>query len=392
MKVVLAPASFKGFLLARQAAWAMRQGIRPLGAKTLLCPMADGGEGTLGCLYQGLGGRFHVLDVKNPIGRPIRARLLWQPRQRRAVIEMAQAAGWRSVRWKERDVALASTYGVGQLVRASLEFRPKQIVVTLGGSVTHDGGTGLLRALGVRFLDSSGCEVPEGCLGLERLHAIDTQGLDPRLADVSLAFAADVTIPLLGPDGATLLFAKQKGARLEDLPRYEAAMANFAEVCERSLGSQIDRPLAGAGGGTGAGLMLLGASAYRGAPWVASAIRLEERLNGADLVITGEGRLDRQSLQGKAPFYTIGLAQRLGVPAAIVVANISDGITPKTVGAEIIFFPRGMSAAEGRQRIRDNLARSAAWVVSRRLPSESPARSSSKSAVAAAAHTERRTV
>ncbi len=320
MKILLAPDSFKGSMTAPEAAEAMALGIQrvhPL-AELVLLPLADGGEGTVAALVAATGGQLRTARVTGPLGRKITAH--WGqlgPDGATAVVEVAAAAGLALVPPGKRDPARATTHGVGELLFSAASAGARRIIVGLGGSATNDGGAGALSALGVRFLDAAGVPLPRllGGLDLARLAAIDPSGLSLP-ADVSLVIASDVTNPLLGPNGAAAVYGPQKGADTETVKRLDAALANYAAVIERDLGKAVaHRPGAGAAGGLGAGLMaFFNAPLSSGIDLVLDAAGFDARLAGADWVWTGEGRIDAQTLQGKAIAGVLRHAQRQGVP------------------------------------------------------------------------------
>jgi len=317
--VVVAPNAFKGCLTAQQAAEAIAAGVRAAGAHAEIVPVADGGDGTLDVLIAGVGGTVMGVIARGPLGLPVRAHL-GRLSDGSGVVEMAQASGVALVPEAERDPMRASSFGTGELIRGALARRPARVLVALGGSATVDGGTGLARALGVRFFDEDGAEVPEGGGALERLARIDATRLDPRVRDTPIVACVDVSNPLLGPEGAAPVFGPQKGATPEQVRSLERGLARLAERLAADLGADVtDRPGAGAAGGTGAMLAALGANIRPGAEVVLDAVGFAAKLDEADLVLTGEGKLDRQSLSGKAPVAVAkACAERLVACAAIV--------------------------------------------------------------------------
>jgi len=264
--------------------------------------------------------------VRGPLGSPADAEwaLLVDGT---AVIEMAAASGLVLVSEAERDPRVATTYGVGELVRAALDTRAKRLIIGLGGSATNDGGAGMATALGVRFLDANGGELPPGGAALADLDGIDMSDVDPRVAGVEVVGASDVTNPLCGPEGASYVYGPQKGASPEVVRELDAALANYARVVERDLGVSVaDAPGAGAAGGLGAGLIaFLGAEIRPGVEVVAKVVRLRELLADADLVLTGEGRLDGQTRYGKTVAGVARLASEAGAPVLVVPGALGDG-------------------------------------------------------------------
>jgi glycerate kinase len=302
MKIVIAPDSFKGSLTAVQAATAIQNGAARVfpNATFELCPLADGGEGTLDALLSATGGFSKTVRVRGPLGESVEARWGILP-DGKGVIEMAQASGLPLVPPEKRDAKAASTFGTGQLISAALTANCREILVALGGSATTDGGAGALAALGVRFRDAREVVLWEGGAALSRLHTVDLRFFDERLKKVSFTLLCDVTNPLCGPDGAASIYGPQKGASSEDVKVLDAALHNFAQVTSRTIGRNLsNQPGAGAAGGLGFGLMAYcGATARAGVEVIIEAAGFEQKLEGADLVLTGEGSIDAQTMNGK---------------------------------------------------------------------------------------------
>ena len=329
MKVVIAPDSFKESLSAAEVASAIAAGLREVWPHAeLLCrPMADGGEGTVDALLAATGGEYRESRVRGPLGAPLLAHWGWLPAERCALIEMAAASGLQRVPPAERDVLRACSHGTGELIRAALDAGAVRIVLGLGGSATNDGGSGMLRALGVHLEDAAGRPLPPGGAALAQLARIDASGLAPRLAGVAVEVACDVDNPLCGPRGASAVFGPQKGADAAQVTQLDAALARFADCCATALGrDERERPGSGAAGGMGfAARTFLQASFRPGIELVAEVAGLEAALAGADLAITGEGRLDRQTLHGKTPLGVAALARRHGVPVVALAGSLGDG-------------------------------------------------------------------
>ncbi len=329
MRIVVAPQEFKGSLTAVEAAAAVAAGLAHAlpAAAVEQVPLADGGPGTVAAVVAAAGGELRTVPCRDPLGRPLTAAFALLDGGRTALIEMAAAAGLTLLRPDERDAKRASTEGVGDLIRAALDVGVRRIVVGLGGSATNDGGSGMARALGIRFLDADGHELPAGGAALARLDRVDTTGLDPRLRTVEVIGATDVRNPLCGPQGASAVYGPQKGATPADVAELDAALRRYAAVLRRDLGVDVaELPGAGAAGGLGAALVaFLGATLRSGFALVAEMVRLESRLAGADLVITGEGRLDGQSLFGKTTVGVARLARRHGVPAVALCGGLDEG-------------------------------------------------------------------
>ncbi len=324
MNILIAPQAFKGSLTAREVAEAIAAGVPPPSEVKLL-PVADGGEGTVEALLRALGGERRLAVVDDPLGRPVEASWAMLPGGR-AAVEMAAASGLPLLEASERDPRRASTYGTGQLILAALESGAGEIIVGIGGSATNDGGAFALQALGARLLDSDGKELPRSAIHLQRLARLDLSHLHPRLKKVQPRVMCDVTNPLLGPEGATAVYGPQKGVNEPMRPRLEAALARWADVVEGEVGLALrDAPGAGAAGGLGFALLAVGAKLEPGAGLVLDLAGFDQRLASADLVITGEGRLDGQSLFGKATVAVARRAKRAGVPVLAIVGGLGDG-------------------------------------------------------------------
>lgn len=334
LAVVVAPDSFGGALDSIGVAAAIATGwtrVRP-DDDLLVRPMADGGEGTLAAVAAALGdgAERRSTDTTDPLGRPISADWLLLDRGRTAFIELAAASGLARLAPEERtpDNALrASTRGSGALVTAALEAGVDRIILGLGGSATTDGGAGLLRALGLVLLDASGAELTDGGGALASLDRIDASGLDPRLAAVEVVVASDVTNPLCGPRGAAATYGPQKGADAATVAALDAALDRYGRAIEAATGRLVaDLPGAGAAGGTTAGLLGFTPARVRpGVEVVAELAGLAAALESADLVITGEGRADEQTLQGKAAIGVATLARSRSTPVVLLCGALGPG-------------------------------------------------------------------
>ena len=329
MRILVAPDSFKGSLSAPAAARAMARGIRAVfpEADVVEIPMADGGEGTVEALVAATGGNLRHASVRGPLGEPVDADWGVLGDGRTAVIEMAAASGLLWVPEGRRDPSIASTSGTGDLVKAALDAGLRRIVLGLGGSATNDGGAGFARALGARFLDEAGGDLPEGGAALARLARVELAGLDPRLAETELLVACDVDNPLCGPRGASAVFGPQKGATPEAVRELDAALARFARIAVRDTGREAaEVPGAGAAGGLGAGLLFFTPARLQpGVAVVLEAVGFDRRVEGADLVFTGEGRTDAQTAMGKAPAGVAAAARRHGIPVVCLSGGLGEG-------------------------------------------------------------------
>lgn len=357
MLVVIAPDSFKGSLSARQVAEAMAAGVRRVfpQAELSLVPMADGGEGTVQSLLDATGGTRREVMVDGPLGQPVRAFFGLLGGSQTAVLEMAAASGLTLVPEEQRNPLLASTYGTGQLIRAALDAGARRILIGIGGSATNDGGAGMAEALGFCLLDAEGNALPRGGAALRRLARIDTGGVDPRIGTTEFVVACDVTNPLLGSDGASAVYGPQKGASPAMVAELDAALAQFARVIGAAFGLSVaEMPGAGAAGGLGAGLMAFcGARLVRGVQMVIDATGLRERLHRADLVLTGEGRLDGQTVQGKTVNGVALAAKEFGLPVLAVGGGLGPGheaVYDAGIDAATTIVPGPMSLDEAVAR------------------------------------------
>lgn len=363
MRIVIAPDSFKGSLTARQAAEAMAAGARRVfpDAELILVPMADGGEGTVQSLLDALGGDRRTVTVEDPLGRPVEASFGLLGEGDAAVLEMAAASGLTLVPEELRDPLRASTYGTGQLIRAALDAGARRILIGIGGSATNDGGAGMAEALGYRFLDAAGERLPRGGAALVRLARIDADGVDPRLERTEFVIACDVTNPLLGPNGASAVYGPQKGATPEMVAMLDEALACLAQRLEEDLGVSVrDLPGAGAAGGLGAGLVAFcRAELRRGVEMVIDAVGLRGFVARADLVLTGEGRLDGQTVHGKTPHGVAGVAKEAGLPVLAVGGGLGPGyrdVYAAGIDAVASIIPVPITLAEAVERAPDLLA------------------------------------
>jgi glycerate kinase len=329
MKIIIAPDSFKDSLSARGVADAIAEGLARVwpGALLIKCPMADGGEGTVESVLAACEGEWRRTQVRGPLGAPVEARWGWLPDSRTAIIEMAEASGLQLLPPGQRDACSSSTYGTGELIRAALDEGAGRVILAIGGSATNDAGAGAMQALGVALLDEHDQPLPPGGLALAQLSRIDLRNLDPRLVSVRFEIAADVDNPLCGAHGASAIFGPQKGASAQQVEALDRALGHFAGHCARALGKDVsDEPGSGAAGGLGfAAKAFLEAQFSPGVEVVAQLTGLSDAINGADLVITGEGRFDAQTLRGKTPFGVARIAQRHGVPVVVIAGTLGEG-------------------------------------------------------------------
>ncbi len=359
MKVLIAPDSFKESLSAADAAAAIAEGVLAVcpNAVVDLSPMADGGEGTVAAMVAATGGKFLSADVFDPLGGPIRGRFAMLGKTSdallpgqvglsaaqtalagdaniepasggTAVIEMAAASGLALVKPELRDPTRTTTFGTGQLILAALDEGATEIIIGIGGSATNDGGCGCAQALGVEFTDTDGNPCVNGISGggLAGIASIDISGLDPRIKATKITVACDVKNPLTGPNGASAVYGPQKGATEEMVQLLDANLAHLAEIIRRDLGLDVENlPGSGAAGGLGAGLVAFGgAKLENGGQVISKALSLDRKLAGADLCITGEGKLDSQVLAGKALAAVTDLAAQAEVPVVCIPGQLTD--------------------------------------------------------------------
>lgn len=362
-RVLVAPQAFKGSVDAVRVAAAIARGLRRVwpDARCDELPLADGGEGTVRALVAATGGTLRSTRVHDPLGREIDAEWGMLGDRRTAVVEMAAASGLPLLRDDERDPRVASTRGTGELLVEAATSGAGRVVVGIGGSATNDGGTGMARVIGFRFIDREGRDLPEGGAALARLHRIEGQ-LDPRLLRVSVEVASDVRNPLVGPEGASAVFGPQKGATPAVVAELDAALTRYADVLERFVGRDVRGvPGAGAAGGLGAGLLAFADAKLRsGAELVMTATRFADRARSADLIVTGEGRVDAQSGYGKVTGSVIAKARELRRPVALVAGGVAPGYEE--------LFGEGLTALEvasdGPTSIADAMRRGEDLIVS----------------------------
>ncbi|HKE98604.1 MAG TPA: glycerate kinase [Actinomycetes bacterium] len=323
MRVVVAPDKFKGSLTADQAARAIEAGLRRArpDARVDRLPVADGGDGTLAVLVAA-GARRVEVPATGPTGQPVDAAIGLLDGV--AMVEMAEASGLRRLPGGVPAPLEATTYGTGELIRAALDHGAARVVLGIGGSATSDGGAGMAAALGARFLDAAGRSLPPGGAALLRLARVDAAGLDPRLADAEVTVACDVDNPLVGPNGAAAVYGPQKGASPDEVLLLDSALRRYARVLAEGLSLDLaEVPGAGAAGGLGAGaIAFLGAALRPGIELVLDLLGFDRAVASADLVVTGEGALDHQTLRGKAPAGVARAATAHGVPVVALAGRV----------------------------------------------------------------------
>ncbi|UOQ65737.1 glycerate kinase [Hymenobacter volaticus] len=357
MNILIAPDSFKDALAAPLVCEFLRRGLQQTfpAANCQLLPLADGGEGTLETLATVLSGEFVECTVHDPLFRPIQAHYLWLPSTATAVIEMARASGLELLAATERNARQTTTLGTGELVANALTRGARHLVLTVGGSATNDAGIGLATALGYTFWDENDQPVPPTGEHLVRIRRIDGSHVHPRLAEVSCRVVTDVTNPFHGPTGAAHVFAAQKGADAAAIAHLDAGLRHFAEVLQTTFGTDVQALAgSGAGGGMGGGAAcFLKASITSAADWILDITHAADLLQASDLLITGEGRIDAQTWQGKLLARLLALATQHQVPVILVcgtLQNAEDVLADPNVLYATSILPAPMPLAEALTR------------------------------------------
>lgn len=343
MKVVIAIDSLKGSLSSMEAGTAIKDGIlaaKP-DAEVIVKPLADGGEGTTDALIEGMNGERIDLTVTGPMHTPVDAYYGYLKDTNTAVMEMASAAGITLVPDSEKNPLLATSYGVGEMINDAIQRGCRNFIIGIGGSVTNDGGIGMLKALGVRFLDENGEDAGEGGQALAKVARIDVSGMNPLLKECHIQVACDVNNPLCGENGSTYVYGPQKGVTEDMKKTLDEAMAHFARVTSETLENDyMNIPGAGAAGGLGyAFLAYTGAALTPGIELILDAVGLEEELSGADVVVTGEGRLDFQTAMGKAPVGVARLAKKYNAKVIAFAGSVTKEATACNKEGIDAFFP-----------------------------------------------------
>lgn len=343
MKVVIAIDSLKGSLSSMEAGMAIKDGIlaaKP-DAEVIVKPLADGGEGTTDALIEGMNGERIDLTVTGPMHTPVDAYYGYLKDTNTAVMEMASAAGITLVPDSEKNPLLATSYGVGEMINDAIQRGCRNFIIGIGGSVTNDGGIGMLKALGIRFLDENDEDAGEGGQALAKVARIDVSGMNPLLKECHIQVACDVNNPLCGENGSTYVYGPQKGVTEDMKKTLDEAMAHFARVTSETLENDyLNTPGAGAAGGLGyAFLAYTGAALTPGIELILDAVGLEEELSGADVVVTGEGRLDFQTAMGKAPVGVARLAKKYNAKVIAFAGSVTKEATACNKEGIDAFFP-----------------------------------------------------
>ncbi|MFV0466684.1 MAG: glycerate kinase [Lachnospiraceae bacterium] len=352
MNVFVLIDSFKGSMTSMEAGNAVKEGVLKVHptAKVLVRPLADGGEGTTDALTDGLGGERIDLVVTGPMGVPVQAYYGILNDKETAVMEMAQAAGITLVEAHKKNPGIATTYGVGEMIKDAIVRGCREFIIGIGGSATNDGGTGMLKALGIKFLTKEGTDAGQGANALEKIHSISMENMLPELKHCNFQIACDVTNPLYGETGATYIFGKQKGIKTEEMPRIDHDMRHFAKVTSERFGrdfSEVEG--AGAAGGLGfAFISYLNAKLVPGINLILDVIQFERDLDGMDIIVTGEGRLDIQTAMGKAPVGVAKLAKKHGCKVIAFAGSVTKDAAACNEKGIDAFFPivRGISTLE----------------------------------------------
>lgn len=357
MQLIIAPDKFKGSMSAPEAAERIKKAAANVlpGAKLVLLPLSDGGEGLVDSLAGRNRDNLQTSTVTGPLGKPVEAVWGLTDEGNTSVIEMAAASGLHLIPEAERNPFFTSTYGTGELIKASLDHGCSRLIIGIGGSATNDGGAGMAQALGAKFYDRFGKELETGGVALEKLEKIDISGLDPRLRQVETLVACDVNNPLTGENGAAYVYGPQKGATPEMVEQLDRALQNYARVIKKDLGLEVNEiPGSGAAGGLGAGLItFLGAELRSGIELVLDALKIDQYLPGTDLLITGEGKLDGQSAHGKAPVGVARRAAKYNVPVIALAGSLEGDLD--------VFHREGITAcfavADGPLSLEESISR-----------------------------------
>lgn len=365
-KIVIAPDSFKESLTALEVADAVEEGFKTFfpQATYIKIPMADGGEGTLQSVIDATQGEMTKTTALDPTGAEVEATYGMIENGTRAIIEMATASGLELVNPKDRNPMTATSWGLGDLIRAALDEEVSEIILGIGGSATNDGGAGMIQSLGGKLLDKEGKQIPKGGAGLSELEQIDVSEMAERLKEVNIIVASDVDNPLIGADGASYVYGAQKGASKEQIKELDENLQHFAEVIKRDLDKDVaDVEGAGAAGGIGAALLaFLNAKMRPGGKLIAEMLDLEEHIQDADLVITGEGGINHQTIFGKTPIVVAQAAKKYDVPVVAIAGSLSEGfesVYDEGIDAVFGILPEIVELEEALEKGYSNIVRTA---------------------------------
>ena len=330
MKIIIAPDSFKESMTAKEACEAIEKGMKIAlpNAEFIKVPMADGGEGTTQSLVDATEGKMYFVETTGPLGEKVKSKFGILGNGEIAVLEMASTSGLELVPREKRNPMITTTYGTGELIKKAMDMGAKTILIGIGGSATNDGGAGMIQALGGKLLDENGKQISFGGGELSKIKKIDLSELDSRIKNIKFIAACDVQNPLTGETGAANVFGRQKGATEEMVKILDDNLKHYAELIRQDVKVDVENiPGAGAAGGLGAGLMaFLNAELRKGIDIVVEYSKLEEKIKGADFVITGEGSIDSQTRFGKTPYGVVSVAKKYGVPNITLAGNVSKDI------------------------------------------------------------------
>jgi glycerate kinase len=364
LKIVTAPNAFKGSLTATEAAIAMEAGIKKIlpDAEVVQVPVADGGDGLVDVAVEALDGEMLSLEVTGPRNSPVEANFCYVESMDLVTVEMALASGLALLPDDMQDPTLTTTFGTGELIKAGLDLGVSRINVGIGGSATNDGGIGMAQALGVRFLDKEGRELPGIGASLASIVKIDLSGLDPRIKETTVEAVCDVENPLYGPKGAAFVYGPQKGATPDQVEELDKGLQNLAERIHKDFGIDVaNMPGAGAAGGLGGGLhAFLGAKLCKGIDLIFDLVGLPEKLSGADLALTGEGQIDFQTVFGKAPGGVGAAAKAQGIPCFAIAGSIGKelgDLHESGINAVFSLCPGPMTLEESMKLSKENITR-----------------------------------
>lgn len=364
MKIVTAPNAFKGSLTATEAAIAMEAGIRRIlpDSEVVQVPVADGGDGLVDVAVEALNGEMRSLTVTGPRNSPVEANYCYVKSMDLVTVEMALASGLALLPDDLQDPTLTTTFGTGELIKVGLDLGVSRINVGIGGSATNDGGIGMAQALGVRFLDKDGRELPGIGGSLASIAKIDFSGLDPRIKETTIEAVCDVENPLYGPKGAAFVYGPQKGASPEQVNELDKGLKNLAGLIQKDMGIDVaNMPGSGAAGGLGGGLhAFLGAKLCKGIDLIFDLVGLPEKLSGADLALTGEGQIDFQTVFGKAPGGVGAAAKAQGIPCFAIAGSIGKelgDLHDSGINAVFSLCPGPMTLKESMKLSKENITR-----------------------------------
>lgn len=362
MKVIIAPDSFKGSLSAIEVADHIEKGILSVfpGAEIIKVPMADGGEGTVQTLVDATGGKIIRKKVTGPIGEKVEAYFGILGNKKTAIIEMATASGLTLLHEDKKNPLLTTTYGTGELIAYALNYDVEEIIIGIGGSATNDAGVGMAQALGVSFTDENGEEIGFGGGELKRIKNINMNKLDKRIKDITVRVACDVTNPLYGPEGAAYIYGPQKGATLEQVEYLDENLKYISTLIKEQFGVELQSiPGTGAAGGLGAGIVVfLNGKLSSGLDIVLKAYDFDKKLHGVDLVITGEGKIDTQTINGKVPIGVAKMAKKHDV-TVIAIAGIIEYEAYDFLKSYIDSI---YSISQGPVSIQEAMSNTAKWI------------------------------